>query len=96
MFNKADLGGVNGEHEGDGKVTLTEIVSNVEGVDGSDADQALFNAVDSNGDGYVTYNEFATFVQIYLMRQMNASNGSNGNVTPEQIAEDVRTLILSG
>ena len=93
MFNKADLGGVDDACEGDGKVTLNEIISNVEGVD-DDADQALFNAVDANGDGYVTYNEFATFVQLYLMQQMNASNGSNGSALA-QIADSIRTLILS-
>ena len=94
MFNKADLGGVDGQSASDGLVTFDEIVSNVDGVDGSDADQALFNAVDADGDGQVTYQEFATFVQFYLMTQMHTAGG--GNVTPAQIAESVRQLILSG
>jgi len=36
------------DRDGDGKVTFDEVVANVDGVDGSHADQLLFDVVDAN------------------------------------------------
>ena len=95
MFNKADLGH-DGQAGGDGKVTFDEIVANVDGVDGSDADQALFNVVDADNDGFVTLDEFKQFAQYYLIQQMGANSGSQEQVSAAHIAEAIRSRILSG
>ena len=98
MWSAADAGHATNEGE-NGEVTLAEIVANIDGVDGSAADQSLFAAVDHNGDGRVSKAEFETFIQYHLINEMTHIFDNDGNaaeVSPAEVAESIRELILRG
>eukprot|EP01084_Bolivina_argentea_P165994 288296_1 len=94
MFNKADMGGVGETEEGDGKVTFDEVANNIDGVDGSHADHVLFDVVDNDDDGYVTFQEFKQFVQYFLMQQLSSGNTS-GTPDPASIAQAIQNMIIA-
>ena len=94
MFNKADQG-IHNDCAGNGQVTFEEIVANVDGVDGSHIDRVLFDYVDTDEDGIVTWDEFKLFCKALLTAQLGADADAS-QYSPESVANAIKMLLLSG
>ena len=94
LFNEMDQG----HHEdcaGNGQVTFDEIIANVDGIDGSHIDKIIFDYVDANEDGLITWEEYKQFCKALLTAQLGAE-ADGSDYDPQAVANAIKLLLLSG